>query len=506
MGQMRFLVSPPEKITQEMAHQAYLSGLDRVSWKARARADAGGLLTIQRAVSDSANLNLPWPVEGRGVLTLSSGTLRETPTPYLLPLELARGAVCQLREQLAEWEMLGLAAPDRVRLQTAEATRLLGHAAVGQQEDRDASTALAESAIVAALAAGDLLAAAYVEQSFAGRRAAARPAPCLAVDLNRSPPDALDEGAVLQAVNAVAVPLCWRDVAGTEGELDWSLCDRQIAWARSKGLKLLAGPLLSFDERRLPDWLPLWEDDFESIFSFASEFVEAAVKRYHGQVHVWHCAGRINAPEVLSLSEEEKLRLAARAIEIVSALDPDASILVSFDQPWAEYLSRRDTDYPPLHVADALVRVGLELHALGLEINLGLWPGGTLPRAVLEIGRQLDYWALLGLPLYVSITVPSSDADDRLADHPWKPTGGPWTPRAQQLFVARYLPLILAKPYVQGVVWGQLRDAERHEFPHAGLFDPHGKPKPALATLAAIRQRYLSPGEEDSPGAALGGT
>ncbi len=32
MGLMRFRVFPTERITEQMVHQAYLSGIDRVSW------------------------------------------------------------------------------------------------------------------------------------------------------------------------------------------------------------------------------------------------------------------------------------------------------------------------------------------------------------------------------------------------------------------------------------------------------------------------------------------
>ncbi len=57
--------------------------------------------------------------------------------------------------------------------------------------------------------------------------------------------------------------------------------------------------------------------------------------------------------------------------------------------------------------------------------------------------------------------------------------------------MGRYVPLILAKPYVHGIVWNQLRDFEPHDFPHGGLIDLRRQPKPALAQLAAIRRAHL---------------
>ena len=86
-------------------------------------------------------------------------------------------------------------------------------------------------------------------------------------------------------------------------------------------------------------------------------------------------------------------------------------VVISFDQPWAEYLATNDYDLSPLHFADALVRAELGVGGVALEMNLGYWPGGCLPRDLLAISRHLDRWSLLGIPLIVYLTMPSS------ADH-----------------------------------------------------------------------------------------
>ena len=41
MGLMRFRVFPTERITEEMVQQAYLSGIDRVSWPVRTSVEGG---------------------------------------------------------------------------------------------------------------------------------------------------------------------------------------------------------------------------------------------------------------------------------------------------------------------------------------------------------------------------------------------------------------------------------------------------------------------------------
>jgi hypothetical protein len=487
MGQMRFHACPAESITEGVVQQAYLAGIDRVSWPTRATME-GGCLVLQRSVSDSGNLHIPWVVEGHGNVMLTTGSLMERPEPYKLPLELARGSIAQLRNQLSEWQTIGLTVSDSIREKIALAVQQFSQAVVTQGHET-VSSRWASSALRAALDAADLLAAAYAEQSWAVRRRNGNElTSLLGADLGTS---LLDDHAARQfllSFNAAQVPICWRDTETTEENLSWTTSDTQIAWCKAHGMKVIAGPLLMLAPHSVPDWLCLFDDDFESLFHCVSAFVRAVVSRYHGKVDYWVCAGRVNTTEVLALSEQEELQLVARSLELVHTLDPNTPAIVSFDQPWAEYMSRRYSDFPPLHFADILARANLGLSGAMIEVNLGYYPGGTLPRHPLEFSRQLDMWSLLGLPLWLSISAPSSSHDDSLAQNKTAVPPGKWTAEMQQEWAAQYVPLMLAKPMVQGVIWNQLRDSVPHEFANAGLFDSRNQAKPALHTLAAIRQ------------------
>ena len=488
MGFMRFHVCPAERITDEMVQHAYLSGADHIAWPVRTTVDGENLL-LQRAVSDSANLHVPWLVDGRGLLVLTTGSLIERPEPYPLPLELARGTLVQVRNQLSEWQMTGLMPPPAIGKRLAMAVEKLSWAVV-KQDDSAVSARYAEDSLRATLDAADLLATAYAEQPARWKKFQTA-TPLLGADLGMTLLDEYVSRHFLTTFNAAETPICWRDVETTEGHFDWATTDRQIEWCRTHGLKVLAGPLLLLDRRALPDWLSLFEDEFEDVVACVSTFIQAAVKRYRGKVDGWICAGRVNAAEVLAISEQDRVQLVARAVELVRSLDPVTPALVSFDQPWAECLRQRRSDFPPLHFADALVRADLGLGGLMLEINIGSHPGGTLPRQPLEFHRQIDAWTKLGLPLWLSLSSPGGRGEDPLALRKATTSAGCWTPEAQQAWALRFVPLALGKPAVQGVIWNQLCDSQPHDFPHAGLFDAARKAKPALRTLAAIRQTFL---------------
>lgn len=494
MGQMRFVVSPPGQVSAETAQQAYLAGPDLIPWQRRVQFQGNELL-IERGMSDSGQLCIPWQVGDDGMLTLSTASLMERPSPYHLAVELARGKLNQVRNQLADWQTNGLEVPQTVEERLHES---LGHFvwAASSLHDTQMAAERADAAIAAAQQASELLCDAFCEQALASRhRQSPKLGTFFGIKLGDSELDDNTARRIRAAFNTAMITFNWRQVEPSAGHCDWSVYDRQVEWCQSQGIKICGGPLLELDDRSLPDWLCLWEGDLDSLGDFITDHVKATVERYRGKVSLWECAARVNVGEALSLREEDKLRLTVTAVEAVRAVDPKTPLTVRFDQPWAEYLARTDLDLSPLHFADALTRAEIGVTGLGLEINLGYQPGGTLPRDRLALNRLLDLWSCLALPLYVTLAVPSSsDADPQATSHSHPIaeicTGG-WTPASQQAWVERLAPFIISKSAVHGLIWSQLHDAQPHDLPHAGLIDVGGQAKPVMHTLAALRRQHL---------------
>jgi hypothetical protein len=490
MGAMRFQTDSAESIPPACIPHIYIAGLDRIPLPSRIRLE-DGMLSIERSGSESVVLYVPWEVPGHGVLVVATGTLRERPEPYRLPLELARGKIGQVRNQLGDWQLVGLTVPADVVGRLGEATRELS-GAIAEISDAVQSCQRAERALQLALDAGLLLSLSYSEQALMIRRRATPRLPTwLGANLGHTLLDDYTAGQFLQTFNAACVPLLWREIETNEGSYYWDIADQQIEWCLAHKLTVCAGPLIYLEEKGIPDWLYVCDGDSESLIEFASEFVQATVNRYRGKVDLWIAAGRINTANLLSLSEEDKVRLTAHTIELIKSVDPSAQLTVSFDQPWAEYLCRRPNDFPPLHFADALLRAGLGLNCLMLEINVGYTPDGTLGRDPLEFARQIDCWSQLEVPLMTALTVPSDADADPLAQRRNTTLSKTWSSADQQVWINRYLPLLLARPSVHGILWNQLRDSEPHAFPHGGLFDIRRHPKPSLRQLGSLRQAHL---------------
>ncbi len=474
MGQLRFLIPRSDRLSQQAIESAHICGRDRLPWITRITV-ADGQLVADRDESESGTFHILWSLAGREPLLLSTATLMERPEPYQLPLEMARGTLNRLRNLLADLQMAGMPPFDTVSASLTEAMKCFVQA-VATQSDAVQSEEWSDKSIHAALTALETLSTAMVERIFeVRRRQGSKVVPLFVGRMGERVPEAVGS-AFLTAFNTTAVSFSWGRVEANEGRQRWSLYDAQLQWCQNHNLRVCGGPLLELRRGALPAWVYLWEGDFENLLMVAGDYVKAVVTRYRGKVNFWNAVGRLVTGDALGLDEEQKLRLTVRAIEVIREADPQSPVIVSFDQPWAEYMSRQESDLPPLSFADTFVRSGLGVAGIGLEINLGTRPAATLPRDLLEFNMLLDRWSALGLPLLVSLAVPSN--------------GNGFTPQRQQQWLNAYLPLLLSRPSVQAIFWNQLLDSEADDFPDTGLVDREGRPKPAFTTLASLRKQY----------------
>jgi Glycosyl hydrolase family 10 len=496
MGLMRFIVNPPSLFDDwPEVHRAYLSGIDQAAWPTRVEID-GNLLLLRRQNADSGKLNLAWPVPGFGRPIVSTASLPERDEPYVLAVELARGKIVQVRNQLAFWHSAGMTIPNEFVTLHREAHQLLARAVAAQDRPADASET-AQKALIAEFRAAEILSRSYTEQRLEMRH---RQYPQLPTVLGCSvgdsllPPEQQDQ--FLKVFNGAAIPLQWRYIEPLEGDYRWETHDTQVEWAIANNLLLRGGPLIDLSSGGLPAWLSQWQHDYWNLQSFVCDFVETVISRYVGRIRIWEVAARANSGGALAMSEENRLTLVAKVLEVGRQVDPEGQFLIRIDQPWGEYQARGQHKLSPMHFADALIRAGMELSAINLEIGVGYTPSGSPSRDLLDFSRLIDQWTVLGLPLQITLAFPSGftadphvttdlEADSRF----WKRTTDE---TAQAEWINDYTELLLAKPSVVAVFWNHFSDSQPHRFPHAGLTRGDGTPKPGLGVLAHHRQRHCS--------------
>ncbi|RPI86678.1 MAG: glycoside hydrolase, partial [Planctomycetaceae bacterium] len=349
-----------------------------------------------------------------------------------------------------------------------------------------------QQSLVFACRSADMLTRAYTQQRLALRHRQYTQLPTvLGCSLGDSLFNAVQQQQFLQVFSGAAVPLQWRFIEGQEGNYNWETSDLQIEWALANNLLIRGGPLLDFSVGGLPAWLAQWEHDFWNLQSFVCDFVETVVSRYHGRVRIWEVAARGNSGGELAMAEENRLTLVAKVLEVARRVDEDGQFLIRIDQPWGDYQARGQHKLSPLHFADALVRAGIALSAINLEIGVGYTPSGSPSRDLLDFSRMIDFWSVLGIPLQVTLAFPSATAPDPSVTTDLDVDPGSWrlpvSEPAQAAWLEEHISLLLAKAGVVAVFWNHLADCQPHRFPHAGLLRPDGSRKPAIDSLQKLK-------------------
>src|SRR6476646_6680788 len=138
MGVIRFRLSRPDCLPADATERAYVAGIDEIPWLTRTLRVEGGM-EVHRTESDSGNFYIPILVEKHGEIMLSTASLMERDEPYHLEVELARGTLNRLINQIATWQPLGMVVPEAVFAIKAQAREHFARAATRQDHPEEAA-------------------------------------------------------------------------------------------------------------------------------------------------------------------------------------------------------------------------------------------------------------------------------------------------------------------------------------------------------------------------------
>ena len=169
MGLIRFSTAQADRVPTEALTRAYMAGMDEVPWPTRVVATDEGLI-VDRPESESGCFYIPWKVDGFCEMTLCTASLMERTRPYLLEVELARGTLNRIRNQLAAWEQAGLVIPEPIRKRLSDVTEVFSRAVTSQPDPKHAAN-LASEVLSEGLSLTVALGAAYAQQALATRHA-----------------------------------------------------------------------------------------------------------------------------------------------------------------------------------------------------------------------------------------------------------------------------------------------------------------------------------------------
>ncbi len=555
-----FQTSPPtDGQAGATLRHAHMFGADDVPMAADITVTPdGSLIRCDKRSPESAGLSLQFIVDGVngptgapgiGPVTIQTCLLPDREKPYLLSLELARHRLMLILNKLEDWALFDLPPTDPGLLLFERAREAFTKAVVEQSNSQGVTPELpftpqadelSRHALALAMEASEQLTLTQSRLQFSKRmsgelaQAAARigsPANALTdheVAESRNAllgnvgvilPTPPQMGAVVSAeqftpalqkavqtcCDFVTMPLRWVDMEPTEGRYVFSKTDRWIEWAvRTAHLPIVAGPVIDLRRGNVPEWLFIWEHDYETLRELVYEHVKNLVTRYRRTVGTWTVVSGLHVSSNFTLSLEQVMDLTRLAVMVVRKLQPSAKVQVQIDHPWGEYFATAGARaMPPLMYAEMLGQAGINPDLFALCIEMGQPEPGRSTRDLMAFSALLDRYAALEKPLAIAaLSAPSKAPDpDDLGlggEHDPGYWRRPWSPEAQAAWMTKMFAVAASKPYVHSIAWHEMYDeaiappstkaAAMTGARHDGLFDSNLQPKLALWRLAEIRQ------------------
>ena len=487
-----------------------------------------------------------------GLLNVQTCLLPDHVQPYLLTIELARHQIMFFLNKLEDWGLFDLTGEHPALTQFEQARAAFTEALVAQRgtaEDQPEAPRggycaradrLASQALSLSISAGESLALLNAERQYklratgAGYKEAREHLARLTPEL---PPQGApivipgagycvvseplqigcaitptqfteaQQRAVVASCDYITMPMRWIDMEPTEGKYNFSATDRWIEWAiRTAKLPVVGGPLVDFRPYCAPDWLFIWENDYETLRDLVYEHVQAVVIRYRRTVTRWTVASGLHVNTNFKISFEQIIDLTKMCIQLVRKNHPAAKVQLEISQPWGEYHALNRRSIPPYVYAEAVVQSGAahppsQVDSIGLRMQMGNAEPGVATRDLMAFSAMLDRFATLEKPIAVTaLGAPSAP----ITPKPYRSRTGaeagesyepgfwrqPWTEAQQADWLTQTLLIAAAKPYVQSVCWHELSDLPgvAPEMPGGGLLNANGTPKAALTRLVQLRK------------------
>jgi GH35 family endo-1,4-beta-xylanase len=485
LGLLKFQVYPPTGPAEAFSLRgAHLVGADSVPVRGDI-AVTGDLLTCAPRKDEPVGLSLLWPVADCGLIQLETTRLLPRERSYVLNVELARQRLMRISVKREEWGLFDYPNMESIAADI-DAAQAKFIECLQQLDNPPKAARLADQALAMACKASEDLCR-FHAGVFLARRGNANgfARPFLGVGHGLARPEAL-QSKLAEVFDFVRMPFVWRQLQVDEQTVQLDRADAAVKAALKARLGVRGGPLLNFGVQAVPDWLYIYENDFEAISNYAREHVRRIVRRYGGKIQSWVACSGLHADSAFPFTIEHMVELTRMATGAVRQLDPRAQVVVDLVQPWGEYYARNPQTAPPMLYAEVLVQAGVAFDAFGLQVVFGIDSDGYHARDMLQISSMIDRLANFGKPIQITAAVVPSRAGARGAWHTR------WSDKVQAEWLIEFARIALSRPYVESVTWAGLLDVDVPGIDGGGLLHDDLKPRPAFQQLQALRQQLLT--------------
>lgn len=456
-----------------------------------------GLLWVESGDDHAVGVSLLWDLGVLGAYVMETTRLPHREEPYNLNVELARQRLMKLVQKQEDWNLFDFPSAESLQSQFRETQAQLAEA-LGHLDEPVVAADLADQVLQSAVALSDSMTQFHAELLLNRRRSTSQFARHIfgcRVDSTIQAEKYRQQ--LVSSFDFASLPIPWHQVEPQEDTFETAAVDQWVEALNRQRMPVIAGPLIRLSEMDLPDWMAMWEHDFDALRDHAYRYVQKMVYRYRRGVTVWNVVAGLNASSNFLLTFEQRVELTRLLISQVKTLVPGARTLVTISQPFGEYQSHSARGVPPLLYAEMIAQAGINFEGFGVELLMGTPAPGQYVRDLFQISSLLDRFSSLGKPVFLTaVGVPSrgsADPGDKSEGKLDPSVAGrwrhSWDPQLQAEWVEAIYNLALSKPYVESITWSNLADLE-HTLPGGGLLTDMLQPKPAFGKIQQLRQRY----------------
>jgi hypothetical protein len=456
-----------------------------------------GLLTVSRADNAPIGLSLLWDAGAEGCYELETPRLQPRQRPYVLNVELARFRLMKIMQKVEDWGLFDYVKAEKI-VQKFQTLQEQFAQALVQLEEPAAASRIADEVLAQAIVLSDELTAFHTDQLITRRRLAGSFVKHIfGCRVDPSIQNQKYREVLAGSFDYAVLPTPWKILQPQEGVYDTQLIDGWAEALSKKRMPLIAGPLVNFDEDDLPDWMFIWENDFDAIRELTYEHVQRLVQRYRKVVSLWNVTAGLCTNRAFTLTFEQMIEMTRLLVTQVKNVFPSARTLVTISQPFGEYHVQSPASVAPMLYAEMVAQAGINFDGFALELEMGVPLPGMFMRDLFQISVMLDKLSGLGRPIFITAVSapgratpdPADRSEGRLDPSQAGRWRQPWSPQLQADWMEAVYHIALAKPFVESIAWGNLADVNP-TVPGGGLLNDMFQPKPAFDRLQQMREKF----------------
>ena len=239
-----------------------------------------GLLHCRRPDEHAVGIALLWDMGTHGSFLLETTRLASREKPYILNVEFARFRLMKVVQKQEDWNLFDFPKAERFGIKFREGQDLLAQA-LGRLHEPVEAAKLADRALIMAIELSEELCTFHADLLIQRRRGnGAFVKHVVGCGIDTSVQNEKYREMLAANFDYAVVPMSWRQLEPEEHRFETAAVDDWIEALSKKRLPIIAGPLIQLDETHLPDWMFIWEHDFDSIRELAYEYVQKTVQRY----------------------------------------------------------------------------------------------------------------------------------------------------------------------------------------------------------------------------------